>query len=131
MDAVARHYFGAGGRKILRGETAIVADGDAAFCQAGAFQVIGGALGTKADVFKREIPGDNRPPAIRAELDGIWLINLLYPLFPFFPLCHFEPFAYPQGKLREAIREPLFFCHSGAGQNPLPLFPPGFQLSLE
>jgi hypothetical protein len=80
FDAVPGDYFRGGGGEVLGGKPGIVPDDQPAVGQPRFFKVIGDSLGAVADVFKGEILGNDRPPAVRAELDGISFFYLPHPL---------------------------------------------------
>jgi hypothetical protein len=72
LDAITGDYLGGGGGEVLGGKAGIIADDNAPPGQSLLFQEVGDALGTVAYVFKGKVLGDNRPPAVGAELDGIF-----------------------------------------------------------
>ena len=82
FDAVAGNYLSGGGGEVLGGKPRIVPDDQPAPVQLCLLKIIRHALGAVADVFKGEFLGNDSPPAVRAELDGIWPIHSI-PFIPF------------------------------------------------
>jgi len=80
LDAVSGDDLGRGGGEVTGSEAGIVADDQPPPAEPGLLEIAGDALGAVADVFEGEVLRDDGPPAVRAELDGIWFFYLPHPL---------------------------------------------------
>ena len=84
LDTVAGNHLGGGSGEVLGGKTVIIADNQPLAVESFLLQVIGYPLGTETHVFKGEVLGDNRPPAIGAKFYRV--LYLPHPLGPSSPL---------------------------------------------
>jgi hypothetical protein len=78
LYAITGDYFGGGCRKVLRGETGIIADYQTLVGQSRLPKIISYPLSTGPHVIEGEILSYNRSPAVGAKLNGI--TNLRHPL---------------------------------------------------
>ena len=74
-DAGRGGHFGDDLRKALRHESSVVADAEAARRILVLANIVGDGSGREAHVFIGEVVGENSPPAIRAEMNGLLVSN--------------------------------------------------------
>ena len=77
---VTGRYLGGSRGEVFRGKAGIIADNQTLPRQTGTFQVVRHRLGADSHVIECKVPGDNSPPAVGTEFNGI--IFQSYPLYP-------------------------------------------------
>ena len=80
LDTVTGNYLGGGRREVLRCKAGVIPDNKSAVGKSRLLEIFGNPLGAEPYIFKGEVLGDDVPPAVGAELDWVFFLNLPHPL---------------------------------------------------